>query len=717
MNRRTSGKLAAALFVASASVWGGLYAGQQDAGVAIDADDIGGVVTSAKGPEAGVWVIAETNDLPTRFIRSVVTDDRGRYVLPDLPKATYDIFVRGYGLVDSPRVKGGPGKKLNLTAVVAPNAQAAAAYYPANYWASLLKIPAESEFKGSAEARGISVDELRVSPPAKNQKEFVGILTTNGCATCHQLGTKTTREMPRGGGPFSDAKQAWDTRVQFGQSGAFMTSQFSQLHSRPRALAMFADWTDRIQKGEVPAQPPRPSGIERNIVMTSWAWGGPGEFVHDEIATDERNPTLNANGPLYGTMEFSGDTLILDPVTNTASRMNLPLIDDNNKPPLAWNRSVLKPSPYWGEEIFWNSRTVPHNPMMDEKGRVWFTAAVRGPANPAWCDELPSAKYSKLKRSGRHLTVYDPKTKKSTPIDTCFSTHHIEIAFDKDSTVWVNSGGYFKIKVWDETGDIKKAQGWVPFIVDTNGNGKQDAYVGVNDPVDPAKDKLVDGGGYDVSASPLDNSIWFAEAGTPGRLYRVAPGANPPETALTEVYEVTDKDGAHTVRGGPELDKNGVAWMGLGSGHMASFDRRKCKVLNGPKAATGTHCPEGWTVYRMSGPRFQGTDGWADAHYLSWVDPFNTSGLGENTPFTTGSNSDSLIAMLPGGKFVNFRVPYPMGFLPKGMDGRIDDPKGGWKGRGIYSVYGGQVMWHQEGGKGETSKVVKFQVRPNPLAK
>ncbi len=706
----------AGLLLLSTSVLGTLYA-RQDAAVAIDSDDLGGVVTSAKGPEAGVWVIAETHDLPTRFIRIVVTDDRGRYVVPDLPKASYDVWVRGYGLVDSPRVKGAPGQKLNLTAIVAPNAQAAAAYYPANYWASLLKIPAESEFKGGAESSGLTVDELRVSPPARNQKEFMGILTTNGCVTCHQLGTKTTRELPRGGGPFSDTRQAWDTRVQFGQSGAFMTSQFSQLHSRPRALAMFSDWTERIQKGEVPPQPPRPSGVERNIVMTSWAWGGPGEFVHDEASTDERHPTINANGPLYGTMEFSGDTLILDPVTNTASRMELQLIDPNNKPPLAWNRSALKPSPYWGEEIFWNSRTIPHNPMLDEKGRVWFTAAIRGPQNPAWCDELPSAKYSKLARSSRQLTVYDPKTKKITPIDTCFGTHHIEIAFDKDSTIWVNSGGYFNIRVWDETGDIKKAQGWVPFIVDTNGNGKQDAYVGVDAPVDPSKDKMVKGGGYDVSASPADNSIWFAESGTPGRLYRLAPGANPPMTALTEVYEITDKDGAHTVRGGPELDKNGVAWMGLGSGHMASFDRRKCKVLNGPTAATGTHCPEGWTVYRMPGPRFQGTDGWADAHYLSWTDPFNTSGLGENTPFTTGSNSDSLIAMQPGGKFVNFRVPYPMGFLPKGMDGRIDDPKGGWKGRGIWSVYGGQVMWHQEGGKGETSKVVKFQVRPTPLAK
>src|SRR5688572_15497874 len=89
--------------------------------VRIDNDDIGGAVTSAKGPEAGVWVIAETNDLPTRFARMVVTDDQGRYVVPDLPKANYNLWVRGYGLVDSEKVKAVPGNIVNLSAVVAPN--------------------------------------------------------------------------------------------------------------------------------------------------------------------------------------------------------------------------------------------------------------------------------------------------------------------------------------------------------------------------------------------------------------------------------------------------------------------------------------------------------------------------------------------------------------------------------------------------------------------
>src|SRR5438128_2444063 len=107
---------------------------QPAAAVAIDDDDIGGVVTGPNGPEAGVWVIAETIDLPTKFARIVVTDEAGRYVVPDLPQAKYRLWVRGYGLVDSPKVESEPGKQLNLRAVAAPNAAAAAQYYPAIYW-------------------------------------------------------------------------------------------------------------------------------------------------------------------------------------------------------------------------------------------------------------------------------------------------------------------------------------------------------------------------------------------------------------------------------------------------------------------------------------------------------------------------------------------------------------------------------------------------------
>src|SRR5205807_8881716 len=177
--------------------------------VRIDNDDLGGVVTSAKGPEAGVWVIAETNDMPTKFARIVVTDDRGRYLIPDLPKASYDVWVRGYGLVDSPHVTGTPGEHLNLKSVAAPDARAAAQYYPAGYWFSLMQVPAKSEFPGTG-ANGIA-------PAIKTQQDWLRNLKSGTCWACHALGTKATREMPA---PLRDmaSTDAWQRRVLSGQA-------------------------------------------------------------------------------------------------------------------------------------------------------------------------------------------------------------------------------------------------------------------------------------------------------------------------------------------------------------------------------------------------------------------------------------------------------------------------------------------------------------------
>src|SRR6202142_4373766 len=122
---------------------------QPAAQVKVGPNDIGGVVASSKGPEAGVWVIAETTDLPTRYIKEVVTDDRGRYLLPDLPAAKYTVWARGYGLVDSPKVETKPGSLVDLKPSVAPDVKTAAQYYPANYWYSLLKVPEKREFPGT----------------------------------------------------------------------------------------------------------------------------------------------------------------------------------------------------------------------------------------------------------------------------------------------------------------------------------------------------------------------------------------------------------------------------------------------------------------------------------------------------------------------------------------------------------------------------------------
>jgi hypothetical protein len=166
-----------------------------------------------------------------------------------------------------------------------------------------------------------------------------------------------------------------------------------------------------------------------------------------------------------------------------------------------------------------------------------------------------------------------------------------------------------------------------------------------------------------------------------------------------------------------DIDSDGVVWVPLSSGHLGSFDRRKCKgALNGP-TATGRHCPEGWRFYPFPGPQFENvTDsGSAESSYYTWVDQHNTLGLGQNVPVATGNESESLIAFA-NGKFVTLRVPYPLGFYAKGLDGRIDDANAGWKGRGLWSTYGGKAPFHMEGGKGTLPKVVHFQIRPDPLA-
>src|SRR5258705_10831549 len=184
--------------------------------VRIDADDIGGVVTGAKGPEAGVWVIAETRDLPTRYVKIVATDDQGRYVLPDLPKANYDIWVRGYGLVDSPKVKGAPGKNLDLKSVQAPNRAAAAQYYPGIYLYAMMKIPPANLFPGTGtQGNGMPV-------ALKDQGQWLRVTKTDGCGHCHQLGDLATRTFPGDIGHFNTSAEAWERRLQSGQAGSKM---------------------------------------------------------------------------------------------------------------------------------------------------------------------------------------------------------------------------------------------------------------------------------------------------------------------------------------------------------------------------------------------------------------------------------------------------------------------------------------------------------------
>ena len=169
---------------------------------------------------------------------------------------------------------------------------------------------------------------------------------------------------------------------------------------------------------------------------------------------------------------------------------------------------------------------------------------------------------------------------------------------------------------------------------------------------------------------------------------------------------------------GMDVDSDGVAWTVLSSGHLASFDRGKCAgPLNGP-TATGRHCDEGWTLYPFPGPNYEGAvdSASADSAYYNFTDRFNLLGIGENIQLVTGNLSEGVLALVDG-EFLTFRVPYPLGsFYAKGLDGRIDDPAAGWKGRAVWTTSGSRAPFHAEGGTENVAPVFRFQVRPDPLA-
>jgi hypothetical protein len=686
----------------------------QQVAVPIDGDDIGGVVRGSNGPEVGVWVIAETTELPTKFAKMVVTDDQGRYVIPDLPTANYSVWVRGYGLVDSPKMRGKPGQHLDLTAVAAPDDRAAAHYYPAIYWYTMMKMPPAQDFGGTTDI------------PANVTREIWRQRMGNvDCVGCHQLGQQSTRTIPAQFGPFESGADAWARRVAAGHTGEWMVNRLAgQLGGVP--FKYFGDWTDRVAKGELPKhKPQRPAGVERNVVVTSWEWGTEKTFLHDLISSDRRFPTVNSYGPLYGSPEYSSDDIpILDPKTHKVSYFKMTVADPNAPesfgPPfhLTAMPKPTAPSAYWGDEKIWSQRTNNHNGMIDQKGRVWFAAAVRGAENPAFCkkgSDHPSAEVFPLDLSGRQVSMLDPKTMKYHHIDTCFGTHHPQFGYDADDTLWLSGSGpvagWVNTKVWDETGDARKAQGWHPFVLDTNSNGKVDEWTEPGKPAESGKDMRIAGSGpYAVMPHPTDGSVWYTTnvfAGTPGFL-RFDPTSN-----LSEFYAIP-KDGIG-VRGG-DIDRNGVLWGSGSNGALVGFDRSKCKgPLNGPQA-TGNHCPEGFEFHKYPGPSFEGFEnGTGEASYYTWVDHHNTVGLGENVPISTANLNDGFVAFRER-QMVMLRIPYPTGFFAKGLDGRIDDPNVGWKGRGLWSTNGDRTPWLMEGGKGSKPRAVHIQVRPDPLS-
>jgi hypothetical protein len=707
-----------------------LIAGQRKASVP---DYITGVVRSSQGAEAGVWVIAETKDLPTNFIKIVVTDDQGRFTLPQLPRANYNVWVRGYGLVDSTPIQMKPRTDaVTLQATLARTPQEAARVYPGDYWLSMLEPPAKNEFPGTGpQGNGLGQGML-------TQDHWIYRLKSD-CNFCHQLGNQLTRSVDhvfKAKPELKTSAEAWEWRLGTGVRGNSMYNTLNNMGLQ-RTTKALADWTDRVGKGEVPPAPPRPKGVERGLVVTLWDWGTDHSFMHDEISTSKNNPRVNAGGRVYAVSAGHGALVMLDPKEHSAIEMEIPTRAPRAEVPSRFPKPN-RPSLFWGEQHLWGNPPYnpadPHNPMMDTKGRVWMTSKIRPNQNAGWCSDPANrfAEWFPLQQSFRQASFYDPKTKEFTLIDTCYSTHHLFFDTDANETLYFNEltgpmVGWIDTKVYDQTRDEQKAAGWCGQVLDTNGDGKitkpwnrqgggRGREAAPPAPFDPKLDTQVSYNLYSVIPNPVDHSLWGASEVFPGYIVRIERGSDPPSTCRAELYRVPEPG---LDPRGIDVDRNGVIWTALAaSSHLASFDRRKCKVFNGPEIREGRQCPEGWTLYQTVGPKLKGTDVPAEFHYYNWVDQYNTLGLGDNVPMATGSNSDSLLALNPQTReWITLRVPYPLGFYSRGLDGRIDDPNTGWKGRGVWANYGTHFVWHIEGGKGTRGKLVHFQLRPDALAR
>ncbi|MSR13266.1 MAG: hypothetical protein EXR86_01635 [Gammaproteobacteria bacterium] len=682
------------------------------AGRALAVEDFisGNVVNATGAPEAGVWVIAETTATPTPLRKIVVTDEAGKFVVPELPAVNFKMWVRGYGLVDSSPVEAAVGTQLTLKVAAAADALEAAQVYPASYWLTLFAPPVGAFGLANAAGEGgvfSHESKAQTRDPFAGPAQWFAQFKLS-CVLCHQVGSPPTR-------------LAESAAFDHGFLKAAGMNYFADTLGRARLLSAMTAWGTQLAQGAVPQAPPRPRGIERNFVITQWAWGDEFTYAHDEIATDKRNPTVNANGPVYGVDLANDYLLVVDPNTHRAERIKVPTRDGFSTP---WGQQTYKAlngdvtSPYgfgslgdpWpgGEPSHtgvYKNPANPHNPMMDAQGRVWLTTQIRR----QWAQDLPKFCQDDPviinNHHHRQLGVYDPKSKTWELVDTCTGTHHLQ--FDADGVIWTSGDdfavGWFNPAKYDpkNPATLEQAIGYSEVRLDTDGDGKADrSLVGFQ---------------YGVIPNPRDRAVWSAippgissPPGEPGWLLRYDPATNKHEAFLPPAPGIGPR--------GVDVDSTGQVWTALaGSGQLAKFERSRCQQTWGD----GAQCSEGWTLWPTPGPRAQGFSandprGSTDMHYYLWVDQFDTLGLGKDVVIMNGTNSDALLAFDPKTEtFTTIRVPYPLNTYTRGLDGRIDNLDTGWKGRGLWFTNGLDPMLHSEQA---SSFLAKVQLRPDPLA-
>ena len=632
---------------------------QTGSALQIDKASIGGTVVNAdtSKPEAGVWVIAETK-LAVPFRKIVVTDDQGRFLVPDLPAGSYELWVRGYGLKDSEKSKAERGAEIKLQVNNAANPREAARIYPAAYWTSLIKPPSKEELPAGYQSQEHWLAALR-----------------GGCNQCHQLGMPTMRR-------FTTA-DVWD---RYEKRNTGMNGAADRL-GRELLNKTLADWATRIQAGEVPQAPPRPTGIERNFVVTQWDWAAPDSFIHDNITTDKRNPTLYPNGIVYGADRTGGGRLwALDPVKNTVEMFQVQ------------GRTTEKFDPkidYYHDRESGTWMASPHNPMLNEKGELWMTQPVRPPGaenNPTWSARTVAldtkdpaardmaAKILASRNHGMQLGYFDIKTHKFVGVDTSYNTHHLQ--FDWQGRIWTDGDvlgmlDTTKLDRKDIEGSEAEAQkAWMRMDMKTG--------------------KAIPTTGYATGVNPVDGTVWVPVPTVDGPQNKIFM-LDPKTQKYTDYLLPLPGRLSH----GIDFTTDGNAWFSAGSGHLGRIDRKTGK----------------FTYWELPGAKFAGTGketGSTEYPYFMWVDQFDTLGMGKDTIIVTGTTSDSMLIFNPKTEaWTVFRLPYPMPFYTRGLDGRIDDPRAGWKGRGIWTSYNSYLPKFTETNLGYVNHI---QLRPSPLA-
>ena len=683
---------------------------------------------STDGPEAGVWVIAETDELED----GVPQDRRHR-------RRTGSTCCRSCrtrpsrsgsaatGWSTPEPVAARPDQELDLTAVVAASPQEAAQVYPLHLLA-VAHQPARRARVPGHRSRGQRHQPADGQPGRVDQQP-------EGLQRCHQVGNKRTREIPDLD-DFDSARSAWADRVQRGQRGSLMNS-FVTRFGPDAGLDMLVDWTDRIAAGEAPPRPAPAAGHRAQRRADDVELGRHVAFVHDEIATDKRNPRVNRPTARSTASDIGNDFLLVtDTLAHSSKMIKIPLRENDPPVPSMFQTEGFKPWRDFGAEAVWNDPANPHNPMIDAgRGAVWLTTRVRHPEQPRLgavrgrTTPTPSTSRSIAPAVTPATTIRRRTTSSSSAPAT--ARNHLQFAEDANDTLYFSGRrpGHRLARHEGLRRDRRRAArpGLVP------DRHRHQRRRGDHEAVERAGPRA--GSREEAAVRP---GTGHARACRRLRHHRQPPGRRgldrlgrlPGPYAAPRARRKTRPRPASVSctrcrsrrATGPAASTStatacsGPRWPAAAT--SPRFDRGECTVFGGPEARDGRQCDAGWSFYKAPGPNFRDTDIGTDFHYYNWVDQFNTLGLGENIPIANGSSSDSLLALDPEtGEWTILRVPYPQGFpqpwarrphrrsrTPAGRAAASTPPtaptrRGTWK-----------------GGPVEPGNLVKFQIRPDPLA-